>query len=103
MEKGEHAPAASLSLLERESCARLYEGASLLTTADAGAALFGLPCHAPHPPGNSWTDSCVRCLFFVNAVFARRLTHDTLRLCQLPIVYHTEGEPFPVGACGLFC
>ena len=37
VEKGEHAPAESLSLLERESNARLYEGASLLTTADAGA------------------------------------------------------------------
>ena len=37
VEKGEHAPAESLSLLERESCSRLYEGASLLTTADAGA------------------------------------------------------------------
>ena len=39
VEKGEHAPAESLSLLERESNARLYEGASLLTTADAGAFL----------------------------------------------------------------
>ena len=43
VEKGEHAPAESLSLLERESCARLYEGASLLTTADAGAFLRLVP------------------------------------------------------------
>lgn len=38
LEKGGHAPAAGLSLLERDAFARLYEGAGLLTTADAGLA-----------------------------------------------------------------
>lgn len=38
LEKGGHAPAAGLSLLERDAFARLYEGAGLLTTVDAGLA-----------------------------------------------------------------
>jgi hypothetical protein len=37
VEKGKHAPAAALSLLERDAFATLYEGAGLMTTTDSGA------------------------------------------------------------------
>lgn len=37
LEKGCHARAAELSLLERDAFARLYEGAGLITTTDSGA------------------------------------------------------------------